>query len=364
MNLYFDLDTGVFCSGPGSRDTVSSLSFKRGDTVSLAVRFISGIIVQELGVGATGKLGLKESGEYDADFVASDTAWTKTGTGTSTVYTFELNLNTSELNALLGHDGTEGNDVASVDLMMEMEWAVDGVTTSSNTITATVRNDVVKGSEGTALTQPSPDEWLEERQAALLLSSGTPTSPQYRTWRSAFVNTASADGTATFTVISELLATPVEVTIAVTSGEQIRSTSTGSFNERAIDALNANSELIAAGIVFSLIAPYDIRGTLPDLPHDRDFNFGCVSEVFTSEVNSAYQARQIGQGNFIGQRLYVETPGRWYSWDGTAWEADASTILTALGIPTYVDLTAANAALPIDTLFWNEATGTVAITTA
>ena len=180
MNLYFDLDTGVFCSSPGSRDTVSALSFKRGDTVSLAVRFISGIVVQELGVGATGKLGLKEQGEYDADFVASDAAWTKTGTGTSTVYTFNLNLATSELNALLNDDGTEGNDVASVDLMMEMEWTDGGVTTSSNTITATVHNDVVKGSES------GPAE----------ISEGTPVNEAAA---SVTINPTGADNSVTYT---------------------------------------------------------------------------------------------------------------------------------------------------------------------
>ena len=147
MNLYFDVDAGYFVTGPGTRERVDALSFKRGDTCSIAVRFVSGIVVQELGAGAAGKIGMKEQGEYDADFVASDSAWTKTGTGPSTVYTFELNLNTSELNTLLADDGTEGNDVASVELMFEMEYTVGGVTTSSNTITATVHNDVVKGDE-------------------------------------------------------------------------------------------------------------------------------------------------------------------------------------------------------------------------
>ena len=147
MNLYFDLDAGIFVSGPGTRDRVDRLSFKRGDTVSLAVRFLRGIVVQELASGATGQIGLKELGEYDADLVAGATSWTKTGTTTSTVYTFELGLNTAELNALLAHDATEGNDVASVDLMFEMEVIAGGITTSSPTLTCTIQNDVIKNDE-------------------------------------------------------------------------------------------------------------------------------------------------------------------------------------------------------------------------
>lgn len=158
MTLYFDLDAGFFVYGPGTRDRIDSLSFKRGDTCRIDVRFVSGITVQELATGATGKIGLKESGQYDADFVAAAASWTKTGTGTSTVYSFDLNLATTELNALLGDDGTEGNDVDSVALMFEMEFVADGVTTSSPTLTATVANDVIKGDESgpTDITSGTP----------------------------------------------------------------------------------------------------------------------------------------------------------------------------------------------------------------
>ena len=158
MTLYFDLDAGIFVSGPGTRDRIDSLSFKRGDTCRIDLRFVSGITVQELAVGATGQIGLKESGQYDADFVAAATSWTKTGTGTSTVYSFDLNLATTELNALLGDDGTEGNDEESVALMFELEFVEDGVTTSSPTLTATVYNDVIKGDETgpTDITEGTP----------------------------------------------------------------------------------------------------------------------------------------------------------------------------------------------------------------
>lgn len=58
--------------------------------------------------------------------------------------------------------------------------------------------------------------------------------------------------------------------------------------------------------------------------------------------------------------------------DGTASTAEeiiisaqqTTALLTALGITTYADLAAANAAQPIGTIFYNTATTTLAITTA
>lgn len=141
MNLYFNTDTRRFQVSAGDSREVNALTFKRGDTTALAVRFVSAGAVVELGAGAAGKFGLKESGDYSGDYIASDTAWTKTGTGTSTVYTFNLNLATSEINALLA------NDADSVNVIAEMEYDASGVIVSSNTLTITIQNDVIKGDE-------------------------------------------------------------------------------------------------------------------------------------------------------------------------------------------------------------------------
>jgi hypothetical protein len=161
VNLYFDLDTGNFVSSRGTSDVVSKLTFKRGDTTSLPVRFCRGITFVELASGASGILGLKETTVYDGEFIAAAASWTKTGTGTSTVYTFNLNLATTELNTLLGVGAAA--DVASVDLHMEMEFLEGDVRTSSNTILATVRNDIVKGDESgpTDITGGTPVNGVE-----------------------------------------------------------------------------------------------------------------------------------------------------------------------------------------------------------
>lgn len=145
MNLYFDLDTGNLVSGPGIRDQLASLTFKRGDTVPIALRFLTSSLVTELASGAAGKIGLKALGNYDGAFLAAATSWTKTGTGLTTVYNFTLNLATTELNTLLGVGA--GADVPSTSGNFELEFVVDGVTTSSNTVLATVNNDIIRGDE-------------------------------------------------------------------------------------------------------------------------------------------------------------------------------------------------------------------------
>lgn len=147
MKLYVDLDTNQFIEAPGFRNPVNSISFKRGDSTKIEVSFLTGgVTVTELGDDSeTGVFGLKVVGDYDGDFVASAGTWTKTGTGTTALYTFDLNLATTELNALLGVG--PGADVASVTLMAELQWTVGSVVTSSPTLAAVVSNDVVRGSE-------------------------------------------------------------------------------------------------------------------------------------------------------------------------------------------------------------------------
>lgn len=174
MNLYFDLDAGYFVTSPGSRERLTTMELKRGDTCSLAVRFLTGGTVTGLATGATGKFGMKEQGDFDGDFVASAGTWTKTGTGLATVYTFSVNLSTTELNELLGVGAAA--DVASVTLNAEMEFIADGVRTSSNTIRCTVYNDVIRGTESgpAEVSDGTPVNYAVTVEGELTSESSTP----------------------------------------------------------------------------------------------------------------------------------------------------------------------------------------------
>ena len=141
MRVYVNLDSNEFVVSPVLTQRVSTLYFVRRDTVPVEVQFVRGGAVVELGAGATGAIGMKKT--FTGNFLASDSAWTKTGTGTSTVYQFDLNLNTANLDAEFSPDATTD----SIDCKIEVSWTVSGTTSTTLPTTATIYNDVIRGSE-------------------------------------------------------------------------------------------------------------------------------------------------------------------------------------------------------------------------
>ena len=155
MQLYVDLDSNQIVQNPGNRNPVTALAFKRGDTAQINVQFVQAGAVVELPPDAAGKIGFKKVGKYDDDFIVSALTWVKTGAGATASYAFSPSFNTTQLNALLDQNG---DPVASVQLMGEIQWTTGGTTESSNTFTATIANDVIKDDEGvpTSGTPPYP----------------------------------------------------------------------------------------------------------------------------------------------------------------------------------------------------------------
>lgn len=140
MRVYINLDNRAFVVSPTLLQEVSTLYFTRRDVVPVEVQFVRGGTVVELGAGATGQIGLKKT--YAGSFLANDSGWTKSGTGTSTVYQFDLNLSTTPLNAEFPLD-TEDAITAKV----EIEWSVDGTTSSTLPTSCVIYNDVIRGGE-------------------------------------------------------------------------------------------------------------------------------------------------------------------------------------------------------------------------
>lgn len=145
MRVYVNLDSNELVVSPALAQRVSTLFFVRRDTVPVEVQFVRSGSVVELQAGATGTIGIKKT--FAGSFLASDSLWTKTGTGASTVYQFDLNLNTASLDAEFSDD----NNTASVAAKIEISWTVSGTTSSTLPATATIYNDVVRGDEGAAL---------------------------------------------------------------------------------------------------------------------------------------------------------------------------------------------------------------------
>ena len=142
MRVYINLDTNEPVVSPVLTQRVNTFFFVRRDVVPVEVQFVRNGSVVELGAGATGAIGLKKT--YTGSFLANDSGWTKTGAGSSTVYTFDLNLNTTELGTEFSPDAT----TASITCKLEVSWSVSGTTSSTLPTSAVVYNDVIRGTEG------------------------------------------------------------------------------------------------------------------------------------------------------------------------------------------------------------------------
>lgn len=159
MQLIINKDSNTFVNSVLFNSPVSNIAFKRGDAAKVELIFASENTALSATNNKTIIMGLKESGKYDGTFVVSTSSYTTDNTR----YVMNPSFNTVALNDLLNSgDGNDGNDVGSVDLMLEITWSEDGGSTwySSNTITATINNDVIKGLEGTPLQEADPVDWL------------------------------------------------------------------------------------------------------------------------------------------------------------------------------------------------------------
>ena len=141
MRVYVNLDSREFVVSPVLLQRVSTLFFTRRDIVPVQVQFVRAGTVVELAAGTTGQMGLKKT--FAGSFLANDGAFTKTGTGATTIYQFDLNLNTSNLNAEFPLDTED-----SISAKVEIEWTESGTTSSTLPTSATIYNDVIRGGEG------------------------------------------------------------------------------------------------------------------------------------------------------------------------------------------------------------------------
>jgi hypothetical protein len=155
MRVYINLDTNEPVVSPVLTQRVNTFYFVRRDTVPVEVQFVRSGAVVELGAGATGAIGMKKT--FTGNFLASDSAWTKTGTGTSTVYQFDLNLNTANLDTEFTPDATTD----SIDCKIEVSWTVSGTTSTTLPTTATIFNDVIRGGEGVPTATAAPYALLQ-----------------------------------------------------------------------------------------------------------------------------------------------------------------------------------------------------------
>ena len=168
MKLHVDLETFGLIEAPGFRNPVTTIRFKRGDAAKLEVFFLrNGTTPETIGNPATLELtfGVKPRGRYDLGYLAESSDWVMpTPNAANPKYECSPSFNTVELNNALGV-GTS-NELEEITLMGEITWRVgSGEPTSTRTFLVVVENDVIRGTEGTPLALPTPEEWLSAQIA-------------------------------------------------------------------------------------------------------------------------------------------------------------------------------------------------------
>ena len=153
MRLHVDLETLQLIEGPGFRNPVASLRFKRGDGARLEVVFLeNGTTPVAIGDPALLELrfGVKPRGRYESGYLAHTASWTLPAEGAENpVYRCSPSFNTVELDAALGVGSLAGPELAELTLMGEVTWREgSGEPTSTRTFLVVVENDVNRGTEG------------------------------------------------------------------------------------------------------------------------------------------------------------------------------------------------------------------------
>jgi hypothetical protein len=157
MRCYFDLDLGMLVQAPGYARPLTAMMFKRGDAATLEVSFHRrSAALEELGGVAEMIFVVKDGAANGAPALMLADAWTLN----AGIYSAALAADFAALSALLGA-------ALFKDLLGELTLTMaGGGPVSSQNIKVRVYNDLWKGTEGTPMSMPSPEEWLDERLPA------------------------------------------------------------------------------------------------------------------------------------------------------------------------------------------------------
>ena len=153
MKLFVDLETLQLIEGPGFRNPVTSLRFKRGDAAQLEVTFLQGgSTAASIGnpLDLEIQFGIKPRNRYDVGYLVHESDWTLPAVDAEhPVYQSAPSFNTTELDSALGVGSSTGTELSEITLMGEITWREGaGEPTSTRTFLVVVENDVNSGTEG------------------------------------------------------------------------------------------------------------------------------------------------------------------------------------------------------------------------
>jgi hypothetical protein len=153
VKLHVDLETFELIEGPGFRNPVTTLRFKRGDAAKLEVAFLrDGTTPEAIGdpVSLEMRFGVKPRNRYDVGYLVHTADWTMPAPETeSPVYQCSPSFNTEELNSALNVGSATATELSEITLMGEITWREGSAEpTSTRTFLVIVENDVNRGDEG------------------------------------------------------------------------------------------------------------------------------------------------------------------------------------------------------------------------
>ena len=163
MRLYVDLDLRQVVTGLGVKQPVSTIYLTRGDALDLEIQFTqAGAVVDPTPDSVF--FCIKSQGDHDGDPLVLLTAFAKTGSGNSAIWTGQPNLNTADLNTALGIGA--GADVASLIASAEFCFIKSGRQTTTRVVRCTIENDLYRVDE------EAPVDATAEKEGTVALTSG------------------------------------------------------------------------------------------------------------------------------------------------------------------------------------------------
>jgi hypothetical protein len=289
VRLYVDLETLELIEGPGFRNPVTSLRFKRGDAAKLEVSFLAnGTAASEIGNPATLELqlGLKPRGRYDVGYLVHESAWVLPATGaTSPVYSCSPSFNTVELDSAMQVGSSTGTELSEIGLMGEITWREgSGQPTSTRTFLVIVENDVNRGTEGVpvdgepAYPAPSAIE-LVARKGVANGYAGLDSGGKVPAGQLAITAASISDSTTTGRAL-------IKATSAASARSAISAMATPSLSGSTLYGLNQSAAWvgIAQGLRAVLTSPYNYA----TYPLPLDFKGLTLYVLDPSYVGSGY----------------------------------------------------------------------------
>ena len=153
MKLYVDLESLQLIEGPGFRNPITSLRFKRGDAALLEVEFLNGGgTASSIGDPTTLEIhfGAKQFNRFDLGYLVFSDDWViPSATAVPQSYRCSPSFNTLQLDAAIGVGSSSSTELSEITLMGEITWREgNGEPTSTRTFLVVVENDVNRGDEG------------------------------------------------------------------------------------------------------------------------------------------------------------------------------------------------------------------------